>query len=232
MRGRDRSRPRTSPPPARRLDPRDGLLELLGTVRAPGDVAEAGRVARRQLQRVVEEVAPAAQVDGVAGPAGLLEAEHLGVEAHGLVERRREDLDVGQLGEQALGHGGLRPGSDPIRRRIGIGIRIRFYSAPPPPRQEATTAGAADGTPPYGFDRRRRARPVDRPRRASSRERRIAGARRRARRWWRWPGRRPRTSSAARSGCHGRACGARAPSSAGRRRPRAGGRSRSRPRSG
>ena len=53
-----------------------------------------------------------------------------------------------------------------------------------------------------------------------------------ARGWWRWPGRRPRTWSAARSGCRCRACGAAASSSAARRSRRAGGRARSRRRWG
>ena len=48
----------------------------------------------------------------------------------------------------------------------------------------------------------------------------------------RWPGRRPRTWSAGRSGCRCRACGAPAWSSAARRRRRAGGRARWRRRSG
>ena len=63
------------------LDAGDRRLELLGALGAPGDMAEPRGFALGQLERVVEEVAPPAQVGGLAGAPRALKAEHLRVEA-------------------------------------------------------------------------------------------------------------------------------------------------------
>ena len=89
---------------ARSLDARDGPLELLLSLGAPPDVPEPRRLRLGDLQRVVEELAPPAQEHRPARAPRLLEAEDLRGEADGFLGRRSEDLDVGELGEQTLGH--------------------------------------------------------------------------------------------------------------------------------
>ena len=87
------------------LDPRGDRLDVVGPVGAPADVGECGLGTLGDDERVVQELAPPAQEDRPARARRLLEAEHLRVEADGLLGRRSEDLDVGELGEQTLGHG-------------------------------------------------------------------------------------------------------------------------------
>ncbi len=96
-----------------RLQARDGLLELLLPVCAPPDVPEPRRVRLGELERVVEELAPPTQEHRPARAPRLLETEHLRVETQGLVGRRGQNLDVGELGQQTLGHGDLRRPRDP-----------------------------------------------------------------------------------------------------------------------
>ena len=61
------------------------VCELLRALGPPGDVPEARRIALGDLQGVVEEVTPAAEVRRAADRPRVLQTEHVGGEAQRLV---------------------------------------------------------------------------------------------------------------------------------------------------
>ena len=84
-------------PDARRLNACDSRLQLIRSLGAPADVAEARRVGLGELERVEEALAPAAEIHRLALTARLLETDHVGVEPRGLLRCRGQDFDVREL---------------------------------------------------------------------------------------------------------------------------------------
>jgi hypothetical protein len=82
---------------ARRLDARNGTIELLGPFGTPGGVAETRLGRLREDDAVMEEIAPAAQLDGLAFTAALVEAHDLGEELERLLRLRSQQLHVREL---------------------------------------------------------------------------------------------------------------------------------------
>ena len=81
-----------------------------------------------QLEAVVRPLPPAPQVDGLPGPAGLLEAQDVAIERERRVRRGREHLDVREVGDQATRHHSLL-GDDPATARSGTTSMDRMRGA-------------------------------------------------------------------------------------------------------
>src|SRR5262249_38275296 len=80
-----------------RLEDRDAPFERGRTRRAVGEVADAGRRRRGQLQRRDLVVAEAAEVDRVALPRRALHSEDLAEVVEALLGLGRQDLDVREM---------------------------------------------------------------------------------------------------------------------------------------
>src|SRR5918997_129767 len=70
-------------------------------------MADTGGFRSRELQAVALVIVPAAQVGGIALPAALGHAEHVDEKSVALVELRREQFDMaemGDIGDGLFGH--------------------------------------------------------------------------------------------------------------------------------
>src|SRR5262249_25558760 len=83
--------------PPRTLEARGELVEVLGPLGAPSDVVDAGGVAGGGGQRGGLEVAPRAQIRGVARMLDLLEPDDVAPETERGVKIGRHEADVAEL---------------------------------------------------------------------------------------------------------------------------------------
>ncbi|MBB4683176.1 hypothetical protein BJY18_000661 [Amycolatopsis jiangsuensis] len=114
------------PSPAGRFDGRRPALQRLGGGAAQRGPAEPGTIAARDDQAVMFVVVPGTQVDVVAVALGDGQAEKVGEERDGVLEARREQLCVPEMGDVAerrtrgrVGDHALEGGEVPGNRGAG-----------------------------------------------------------------------------------------------------------------
>ena len=96
------------------------MLQRLGAGGAVGEVAEACGLGFGELQRVVLVVVPGAQVDRLALPAALGEAEDLGEEAQALLGLGGQQLDMGKVRQIEGAESGLHGLETSVAMRGGL----------------------------------------------------------------------------------------------------------------
>ena len=89
------------------IDPLRDDLRILRAVRAPADVGHAGLRTLGDDQARVQPLGPAAQVHRLPLAGGLLEPEHVDQPVDRLLGLGRNQLHMGELGQQDLGHRSL-----------------------------------------------------------------------------------------------------------------------------
>src|SRR5438067_881121 len=86
--------------PSARFQETHCLLECLGAVGTPADVAQAGLCRRCDFDAVMEELPPATQVARLVDVRGDLQAQLVFKEHDGLRRSRTQDFDVRELGKE------------------------------------------------------------------------------------------------------------------------------------
>ena len=98
----DPCRRRASRARARLLEPRDNFLQFVRSFSPPGAMGDRGSRAFGELQAMMEELAPAAQIDRLARLSRDFEAQDIAIKPQRFFRLGRNHFDMSELRDQAV----------------------------------------------------------------------------------------------------------------------------------